>query len=137
MNRILLADDDPDIRIMTKRVLELDGKWEVLLAASGTECVALALAEQPEAILLDIAMPDMGGLETFEVLQSSPRTRDIPTLVFTAKVQAEDRQRFARLGLRGVISKPFDPFGLGDAIATALGWNAPAGSVKSPADGPA
>src|SRR6266508_830345 len=120
--RILLVDDEDHIREVAQVSLEMTAGWEVLTAGSGTEGLAKAAAEQPDAILLDMMMPDMDGPATFQGLLADQRTRHIPVVLLTAKVQAADRRRFAGLGVAGVIAKPFDPLGLADQVAETLGW---------------
>jgi CheY-like chemotaxis protein len=68
-------------------------------------------------------MPNMDGPETFQKLQADPSIKQIPVIMFTAKVQAADRKRFADLGVKDVIAKPFDPMKLGSQIAAILGWS--------------
>ena len=97
--------------------------WEALTAASGAEGLEAAEREQPDAILLDVQMPEMDGLHTFRRLQSSDRTRRIPVIMLTAKVQSMDRRLFSSLGITAVIPKPFDPLKLAAQVADALGWN--------------
>ncbi len=121
--RILIVDDEEDIREVAQLTLEAVGGWEVLTAASGNEGLAKAEAEQPDAILLDIMMPDLDGLTTFQQLQANPVTQDIPVILLTAKVQVADRLRFAELGLTAMIFKPFDPMTLADQVADVLGWS--------------
>jgi CheY-like chemotaxis protein len=94
----------------------------VVTAASGQEGIARALAEQPDAILLDVMMPEMDGPTTVGKLKASESTRDIPVVLLTAKVQAEDKRNFMDLGIEGIISKPFDPMTLADEISHTLGW---------------
>jgi CheY-like chemotaxis protein len=121
--RLLLIDDEDDIREVARLSLELVAHWEVFTASSGLEGVACAEAAQPDAILLDVMMPGMDGAATYARLQSTPATRDIPVVLLTAKIfdGASDRR-----GLQGitVISKPFDPLRLPSQIAAALGWPA-------------
>lgn len=118
--RILVIDDEDDIREVAQLSLEMVGNWEVLTAGSGREGLAVAAAELPDAILLDVMMPDLDGPSTFEKLQENPRTRNIPVILLTAKMQAADRRRFERLGVNGVITKPFDPMTLAEQVAEAL-----------------
>lgn len=118
--RILVIDDEDDIREVAQLSLEMVGNWEVLTAGSGREGLAVAAAEVPDAILLDVMMPDLDGPSTFEKLQENPRTRNIPVILLTAKMQAADRRRFERLGVNGVITKPFDPMTLAEQVAEAL-----------------
>ncbi|MBD0301459.1 MAG: response regulator [Tolypothrix sp. T3-bin4] len=121
--RILIVDDEEDIREIAQLTLEAVGGWEVLTAASGNEALAKAASQQLDAILLDIMMPDLDGIATFQKLQANPVTQHIPVILLTAKVQAADRHRFAELGLTAMIVKPFDPMTLPDLVADALGWN--------------
>jgi CheY-like chemotaxis protein len=120
--RILVIDDEHDIREVARVSLELVGGCQTLLAATGREGLAKATAERPDAILLDVMMPDMDGPTTFQQLQRDSATRDIPVILLTAKVQAADRNRFAGLGVAGVIAKPFDPMSLAAEVADLLGW---------------
>jgi CheY-like chemotaxis protein len=122
MKRVLIIDDEDDIREVAQVSLELVGGWEVLTASSGTEGIQRAQAEQPDAILLDVMMPGLDGPTTFERLQAEPSTRGIPVLLLTAKVQSAERARFDSLGVQGVLSKPFDPMKLASEVAEALGW---------------
>jgi CheY-like chemotaxis protein len=112
MKRILIVDDEEDIREVARVSLQLVGGWEVLTAPSGSAGVAEAERNRPDAILLDVMMPEMDGPATLAQLQANPATRGIPVMFLTAKVQQSDRQRFAGLGVAGVLSKPFDPMQL-------------------------
>ncbi len=123
--RILVIDDEDHIREVTQMSLETMGGWDVTTASSGVEGIASAAVERPDAILLDVMMPDMDGPTTFQRLRSDPTTRDIPVVLLTAKVQPADRHRFEALGVNGILTKPFDPLSLADEIAGTLGWPAP------------
>ena len=120
--RILVVDDEDDIREVAQLSLEMVGGWEVLAASSGAEGIARAAAERPDAILLDVMMPDMDGPATFRALRDNPATTEIPVILLTAKVQAADRRRFDDLGVAGVLSKPFDPMELANEVSRTLGW---------------
>jgi CheY-like chemotaxis protein len=121
--RILVIDDAEDIREVAQVSLEVVGGWEVLTASSGQEGVAKALAEQPDAILLDVMMPDQDGPTTFQQLQANIATQHIPVILLTAKVLASDRGMFADLGVVSVIAKPFEPMFLASQVAQVLGWD--------------
>jgi CheY-like chemotaxis protein len=121
--RILVIDDEDDIREIAQISLEMVANWQVLTASSGNEGLTKARNEQLDAILLDVMMPDMDGPSTFQKLQADVTTQHIPVLLLTAKVQAIDRRRFADLGVKGVISKPFDPLKLANEVAEILGWH--------------
>jgi CheY-like chemotaxis protein len=98
------------------------GGWTVSTARSGQEGIEKAIAEQPEAILLDVMMPDMDGPTTFRQLQTNATTRHIPVIFLTGMGQAADQRRFAELGVTACIAKPFSPLTLAHQIAAALGW---------------
>jgi CheY-like chemotaxis protein len=120
--RILIIDDEDDIRQVAALSLETVADWEVVMASSGAHGILLAQTDHPDAILLDVMMPEMDGPTTFQELQRIPQTASIPVLLLTAKVQAADQQSFAHLGVAGVLFKPFDPLTLSDQIAVVLGW---------------
>ena len=121
--RILVIDDEDDIREVAQLCLETVGGWEVITAASGSEGLALAASQTPDAILLDVMMPDMDGPTTFKKLQADRSTENIPVILLTAKVQASEQRRFAELGVKAVFVKPFDPMTLADQLAQTLNWS--------------
>ncbi|GAB4368852.1 MAG: response regulator [Elainellaceae cyanobacterium] len=121
--RILIIDDEYDIRAVAQLTLKAVGGWEVSIAASGQEGIAKAVEERPDAILLDVMMPDLDGIETFHRLQENSATQSIPVIFMTAKTQASDRQQFAELDIAGVITKPFKAMKLPGQIASTLGWD--------------
>lgn len=121
--RILVIDDEDDIREVAQLCLETLGGWEVMTAACGSEGLLKAETQQPDAILLDVMMPDMDGPTTFHKLKVNPATEDIPVVFLTAKVQAAEQRRFAELGVKAVLTKPFDPLMLATEVAKVLGWN--------------
>ena len=120
--KILIIDDEEDIRTVTALTLETVAEWDVVIATNGKEGIQRARQEHPDAILLDVMMPEMDGPTTFRNLQAIAETRQIPVLLLTAKVQAVDQQRFADLVVAGVLFKPFDPLTLANQIAGVLGW---------------
>ncbi len=123
--RILVVDNEQYIQEVTKICLEFMTDWEVLTVGSGQECLSMAEIEQPDAILLDVMMPDMDGPTTFKELRVNPATASIPVILLTAKVQSSDRHRYTQMGLTAAIAKPFHPLELAGQIAAALGWPLP------------
>jgi CheY-like chemotaxis protein len=121
--RVLVIDDEDDIREVAKTSLEIMAGLDVILAQNSGEGIHKAEIEQPDAILLDVMLPDMDGVSTFHKLQSNPATQHIPVIFLTAKVQASEQRRFATLGIRAVITKPFKPALLAEQLLGALGWN--------------
>ncbi|MHB1022011.1 MAG: response regulator [Acidobacteriaceae bacterium] len=122
MRRILIIDDEDDIRQVAALSLETVAGWEVFTANSGMQGIEKAAAEKPDAILLDVMMPQMDGPTTFQQMQQNPETSGIPVLLLTAKVQGVDQRRFANLGVAAVLFKPFDPLTLAEQISAVLGW---------------
>lgn len=121
--RILVVDNEQYIQEVAKICLETVAGWKVETASSGKEGIIKAETYQPDAILLDVMMPDMDGIATFEKLQANPLTKAIPVILLTAKIQASDRRRYAQIGINGAIAKPFNPLELAQQVAAALGWN--------------
>jgi CheY-like chemotaxis protein len=121
-HRILIVDDEDDIREVAALSLETMAGWKVVVASSGAQGLARAIEFQPDAIVLDVMMPVMDGPATFRELRKNPATAHIPVLLLTAKVQSTDQRRFADLGVEAVLFKPFDPLTLADQISAALGW---------------
>ena len=121
--RILIVDDEDDIREVAELSLASVGGFDVSTAESGRQGIEKAREEQPDAILLDVMMPDMDGPSTFAELQGLEETSDIPVLFVTAKVQPADRRRFAELGVAGLVAKPFNPMTLSEQVADALDWS--------------
>ena len=120
--RVLVIDDEEDIRTVAQVSLEMFGNWEVLTACCGAEGMEMAAREQPDAILMDVMMPDMDGPTTFQKMQQDEAIRGIPVILLTAKVQGPDRKKFLDLGVSGVLAKPFDPTTLATEVAAVLGW---------------
>lgn len=119
---ILAIDDDDGIREIIQFSLEATTDWEILTAASGKEGLAIAAEAKPDAILLDVMMPELDGIATFERLQTNPVTRDIPTILLTAKAKVSEQKQFIDLGVTGVITKPFTAMQLLEQIRKILQW---------------
>jgi CheY-like chemotaxis protein len=121
--RILVVDNEEYIQEVAKICLETVAGWEVFTASSGQAGIIQAEKHQPDAILLDVMMPDMDGLAAFEHLQANPLTKEIPVILLTAKIQVADRRRYATLGIKSAIAKPFNSLELAGQVAKALGWS--------------
>ncbi len=120
--RVLVVDDDDAIREVAQMALEIVGGFEVLTASSGTQGLALALRELPDAVLLDVMMPGMDGPTLLSHFRADSATRDIPVVLLTAKIQAGDRREWNDMDITGVIAKPFDPMRLPVELSQMLGW---------------
>ena len=113
MKRILVVDDEPDIVEMIKVALE-SASYQVLTAFNGNECLEKAKKEKPDAIVLDIMMPEKDGFVTCKELKGDPQTQEIPVLILTAVGEHFANSRYAKsMGLEleaeDYIDKPVNP----------------------------
>jgi len=123
MNKsILLIDDEINLAQVVAVCLESFKGWQVAVANSGKEGLRLLETIKPDAILLDVMMPEMDGISVYQNLQNNSETQNIPVIFLTAKVQVSDRERFAQLRIVGTIAKPFEPLKIADQIAELLDW---------------
>jgi CheY-like chemotaxis protein len=122
VRRILIIDDEDDIREVAALSLEATADWTIYTACGGRDGMEVAEREQPDAILMDVMMPEMDGPTTFKQMQQNPAIAKIPVVLLTAKVQGADQRRFAGLGVAAVLFKPFDPLTLAAQICEVLGW---------------
>jgi CheY-like chemotaxis protein len=118
MSHIVAADDDPAIRGIVERVLTRDGHT-VELCSNGRELVAEVQSSHPDAVVTDNEMPILTGLEARAELRASPATADIPVVMATGSVTAEQAAQVLSQGDR-LVRKPFKPSQLRDAVRDAL-----------------
>lgn len=119
---ILLIDDEETIQEVVQLGIEIEAGWKVAIASSGLEGIAVAQAQQPDAILLDVMMPDMDGMATLLQLKNNTKTDSIPVILLTAKTQTADKMQFQNVEVMGVITKPFNSMTLASRIAKILHW---------------
>jgi CheY-like chemotaxis protein len=110
IEKVLLVDDDQNIRFVVQMTLEGMTSWKVLVAESGQEALTIAEREKPDLILLDMMMPGMDGPTTYSRLKEQGNL--VPVIFMTAKVQTHELEDHLKLGAAGVIAKPFDPMTL-------------------------
>jgi CheY-like chemotaxis protein len=118
--RILVVDDEPDIRAVIERSLTRDPEFEVRAVASGSDAIRDAPAWSPHLILLDVTMPLLDGPMTLAELRKQRETATIPVVFLTALALSEDLQNFRALGASGLIGKPFQPSDLRAAVRRYL-----------------
>ncbi|MBZ4419226.1 response regulator [Myxococcus sp. RHSTA-1-4] len=116
LRKVMLVDDEDDIRTIGNLSLSRVGGWQTVLASSGAEALEKAAAEKPDLILLDVMMPGMDGPTTFAKLRAQEATARTPIIFMTAKIQKQEVARYLELGALGVIGKPFDPMTLPQEI---------------------
>jgi len=106
--RVLVADDQPMVRHALRWCLEAEG-YEVLEAENGLDAVKVASAQRPDAILLDIDMPEMDGMQALRHMKEDDQARDIPVLMLTAQYDMDFERRALDAGAAGYILKPAHP----------------------------
>lgn len=119
--RVLLIDDDPEIRHVARIALEKVGGHRVECAATGAEALDRVSERVPDAVLLDVMLPDVDGVDLLERLRRVEGMAGVPVAFLTAKSSAIDAARLERAGTRGTIVKPFDPLSLSDEVDRLLG----------------
>lgn len=115
MKRILLIEDNPDIRENTAEILELDG-YEVYTAENGKLGVEMATSLKPDLIICDIMMPVLDGYSVLHLLSKNPDTENIPFIFLTAKADRSDFRKGMEMGADDYITKPFDDVDLLNAL---------------------
>ena len=118
--KVLVVDDESDIRRVARLGLTRLGGCQVAEAQSGSEALERALLDAPDVILLDVMMPGQDGPSTLQALRADERTASIPVVFLTAKAMPAEVERLTSLGARGVLTKPFDPRTLADQIRALL-----------------
>ena len=116
LQRILYVDDEPDIQAIVKTALESLGGFTVRTCDCGADAVIEVPVFKPDMILLDMMMPGLNGIETFDALKALPEMADTPVVFVTAKAQSDELNKYKALGAAGTIPKPFDPITLSDDL---------------------
>lgn len=118
--RVLVIEDDEDVRNVCDIALRRVARWSVELAAGGREGLQKARQVRPDVILLDVVMPDIDGRFVLSVLKASPATANIPVVLMSAMIGPEERARCLEIGAAAVIEKPIDPMRLGGHLARVM-----------------
>lgn len=106
--RILVVDDEPDIRMLVRITLDGEG-YDVVEASNGEEALEQIAREEPDLVFLDLRMPGIDGWGVLDRLSENGELERIPVVVVSAHASHGSSQRALSLGCRGYISKPFDP----------------------------
>lgn len=118
--KVLIVDDEEDVRYVARLSLGRIGNMTVIEAANGEDAIARAQSERPDVILLDMMMPGMNGTAIFAKLRESEETAAIPVVFLTARASADEVARLKTMGARGVVLKPFDPMTLARDVTALL-----------------
>lgn len=113
--RILHVDDEPDIREVVELSLGLEPDFVTRSCGSGKEALAIAAAWKPDLILLDLMMPQMGGVTTLARLRIDVKS-SMPVVFMTGFRKAQETEYLRSLGAAGVIFKPFEPMTLAASV---------------------
>lgn len=107
MKKILVVDDEPDIVDLVSRQLHKEG-FRVLAGADANDALRLIRLERPDLVILDLMLPGMDGLSVCRILKGDERTRLIPIIILTAKVEENDRVLGLEMGADDYVTKPFN-----------------------------
>jgi CheY-like chemotaxis protein len=116
LQRILLADDEPDILEISRIALETVGGFEVSVCSSGRALLERLTEFEPDLVIVDVLMPDMTGPEVFEEIRRRPEFNATPVVYLTGVIQKDELESLRETGIADVILKPFDPMKLADRI---------------------
>ena len=120
MPKILIADDEPSLRLLVKATLSANKLYELIEASDGNEAFSKAKSELPDLILLDVMMPGLSGFEVCERLKNDTATKKIVIIMLTAKGQQSDRDWAISVGTDYFLTKPFSPIELFNLIGKIL-----------------
>jgi len=129
VQRVMVVDDDPDIRYIAELSLKRVGGFDVVLAGSGEEALGLLDGELsggtlPDVVLLDYMMPGMTGADVIRSVRARSDLDVVPVVFMTAKVAEREVEEYLALGAAGVVNKPFDPMTLPDLVREIVAGHA-------------
>ncbi|MBX9688554.1 MAG: response regulator [Candidatus Obscuribacterales bacterium] len=120
IEKVMLVDDDPLIRSMAGICLQGLSDWNLVLCQSAAEALQKFEEDIPDLLLLDLLMPEMGGLELYKIIKEKLGEKS-PVLIFmTARIEAQELEEYKKIGAAGLIMKPFDPMKLVEKIENIL-----------------
>lgn len=106
---ILIVDDEPNVRAMLHTALRLKDYFRIIEADNANDALNLASQQQPDLVLLDVALPDHDGFWVCRQLKGNPATAEIQVIMLTAMGLPSDREHALSAGADGYIVKPFSP----------------------------
>jgi CheY-like chemotaxis protein len=118
--KVLIIDDEQDIRMIVHYAMSKDGEIDVIEAESGGEGIRKAQEEHPDVILMDMRMEGMDGSKTLASLKQDPATASIPVIFLTAVSDKRQTSQLKKMGAAGILPKPFDPATLADQVQSIL-----------------
>jgi len=118
--RVLVVEDEPDIAALIKQTLERDGSLDVDVAMTGEAALRQATERTPDAVILDLNLPMVDGLEVCRILRERPASATVPIIMLTARASEGDRIRGLDLGADDYMTKPFSPRELAARVRATL-----------------
>jgi len=122
--RVLVVDDDPNVRLLCATNLRLDG-FDVIEAGDGQEGLERVDEDAPDLVLLDIRMPVLDGFELATAVRRNHRTRHVPLVFLTGEATPDAAERAVAIGAVGYFTKPFDPAAVSRFISDILSGTQP------------
>jgi two-component system alkaline phosphatase synthesis response regulator PhoP len=119
MSRVLVIDDESTVGVVLRLAFDAKGH-ETVVAEDGRSGIELALSEPPDAIVLDLMMPRVNGYDVLDALRNADGMEEVPVLVLTAVVLSSERERCLSAGADAVMTKPFDPRDVVEALDDLL-----------------
>lgn len=119
LKKILLAEDDPDLKIIIELALKTLGNYELKICSSGKEALEALNEFDPDLILTDVMMPCVDGPTLLKTVKNDPKYANLPVIFMTAKVQYHEVEEYLKMGALKVIVKPFSPVTLSSEIKQA------------------
>jgi DNA-binding response OmpR family regulator len=116
---VLVIDDDPRLRQVVAMYLGIEG-YQVFTASNGAQGLAEVEARRPHAVIVDVMMPGMDGVETCRRLRANPATQDVPVLMLTALGGDDAAEKARQAGATQFLTKPFNLVGLGQALKSLV-----------------
>jgi two-component system phosphate regulon response regulator PhoB len=121
MKKVLIVDDEPEIRKIVEMTLSSDD-YQILQAESGEEAIEVARAKKPDLIIMDIMMPrGIDGFEATRILKNEPETRGSTIIILTGRAQDDELEEGLKAGAEGYFTKPFSPLQLMKKVEEVLG----------------
>ncbi|MDD2563792.1 MAG: response regulator [Salinivirgaceae bacterium] len=104
---ILVIDDSSTSVFLMESLLKEEG-YDAIVATSGEKGLTIIAKNQPDLILLDIMMPGKSGFDVLEELQADPKTKDIPVIIISARIEHAEQEKGLALGAKSYLTKPLD-----------------------------
>lgn len=119
--RVLIVDDEPDVRELARIGFEVVGGHQAVLASNGLEALERLADTTVDAVVMDVQMPELDGPSTLTEIRATFPADQLPVVFLTASVRPEDLNALHELDVSGVLAKPFDPLTLSAEVVELLG----------------